>query len=70
MINLKEYTKDQFFEKMEYEGSFEDMYHYCGLVRITDDVDMNGAWYSYCNAMPDLLYLFDEWESKQPLEEK
>jgi len=64
-------TKDEFFQKMQYEGSFEDMFHYVGHTQIVDDPDMHSAWMYFCNALQDLNDIEEDWVDPNPeLEEE
>jgi len=53
-------TKNEFFKKMDWEGSFEDMFHYMGQRPIDDDPDMNLAWNAFCAALQDLIDIQDD----------
>lgn len=66
---MKQYTANEFFEKLDWEGGFEGMFWYCGQVKITDNPDLDLAWGAYCTAMPDLADLYEEWQGNQPDED-
>lgn len=66
---MKKYTKDEFFDKMEWEGGFESMAGYSGGVEITDDNDLHAAWNAFAAAYLDLQDIYDDWEASRPIED-
>lgn len=65
---MKEYTKDDFFNKLDYEGGFEQMAAYAGLVEITDDPDLNQAWNTFVASLRDVEDIYEDWEETQQQE--
>lgn len=56
-------TKNEFFKKMDWEGSFEGMASYMGYKPIIDDPDMDSAWKAFVAAFEDLQATLEEWEA-------
>ena len=51
---MKTITKRQFFDKLEWEGSFEELANYFGHKIIEDEEDLTQVWNSFVNALGDL----------------
>ena len=66
---MKKYTLKEFFLKLEWEGGFEGMANYAGVVEIVDNEDLNNAWKQFVPALQDLKDLYEEWEENLPEED-
>lgn len=54
-------TKTEFFHKMQAEGGFDAMADYMGYKQITDDLDLDQAWKTFCYAHQDMQNILDDW---------
>lgn len=59
---MKQYTKDEFFNKMDWEGGPYEMASYCGKVEITDDKELNDIWNAIAPLLEEMNDLYEEWE--------
>lgn len=63
---MKQYTKNEFFKKTDWEGGLEGMASYAGPdIEITDDPELTGIWRAFALSWQDLQDYYDEWDEAQ-----
>ena len=62
---MNKMTKQQFFNKLDWEGSLSDMVSWGGNINITDDPDLNEIYNSLVNLVTEFDIIYDEWKMAQ-----
>ena len=62
---MNKMTKQQFFNKLDWEGSLSDMVSWGGNINITDDPDLNEIYNSLVNLVTEFDIIYDEWKMTQ-----
>ena len=62
---MNEMTKQEFFDKLDWEGSLSDMVSWGGNINITDDPDLNEIYNSLVNLVTEFDIIYDEWKMAQ-----
>lgn len=57
------WTLDDFFRKVDWEGGFDAMADYCGVIEF-EDKRMNAIWSTYVQTKDKLESMFNEWNEE------